>query len=236
MKSLLILPVVVFFVALILSPRSELVLPRCLAALAPLLLLALANWLGQPRRGLLSAVSVLTISSFLVTYVVSLSQLLPTVRSNARELAATVAERTGPTDLVVISPEWLASSFNRYYTPSVEQIDFPELKREGAVDFTNFLSRLQSEENARQAFLRLREAREQGRRVWLVIDRRKMGTDSAAGIHRLMSSDNYLLVGFARTAQLRVALDSLYGAPQMVLAGGATPRYEFLRALLYSAR
>jgi 4-amino-4-deoxy-L-arabinose transferase-like glycosyltransferase len=235
-RSLLIVPIVVFLIAIVLSPRSELMLTRCLVALAPLLLLALAAWLGRERGHLLYRLSVLTIGSFLLTYGISLSRLLSTSRSNARELAMAVSERAHSTDLVVVSPEWIASSFNRYFAASVEQIDFPSFRREGAVDFAGFLDRFRSESSATRARQRLNEASTRGRRVWLVIDGRLIRVDSTS-LQKLLGSRSYSLVATARTAQLRFALDSLYGPPDTIVAGreGAS-RYESLRALLYSAR
>jgi hypothetical protein len=73
--------------------------------------------------------------------------------------------------------------------------------------------------------------------VWLIVDGRMLGADSAAhAIEMLLKSKSYGLVATARTTQLRFALDSLYGSPDTVAAGGRASRYESLRALLYSAR
>lgn len=39
---------------------------------------------------------------------------------------------TEPSDLLIIAPEFLAASFNRYHFPAIEQINFPHFAREGA--------------------------------------------------------------------------------------------------------
>jgi uncharacterized membrane protein len=237
MKYLVIIPLTTFVVALVLSPRTELLLPRCVAAVAPLLLLGMANWLSRARGRLASAVGAVTIAVFIATYIVSLGRLLPTSRSNARELARAIASRTEPEDLVVVVPDWLASSFNRYYEPDVEQIDYPELYREGAIDFTGFLKRFQNQAPMTGARLAFKAARERNRRVWLVLDVRKIRPQSAAKLTKLLGSNSYGLVSFARAAQLRLSLDTLYGPPDtLVVTGGRVQRNEALTALLYSAK
>jgi hypothetical protein len=238
MKFLLVVPCGAFFAALLLSPRSELMIGRCLVALAPLVLLALANWLGRLRqRRFLTAAGAAMIAVFFLTYFLSLSRILPTSRSNARELAGEVGKRTHPADLVVVSPEWLASSFNRYYTPGVEQIDYPRFYREGAVDFTGFLERFQNEASVARARARFREARNDHRRVWLVLDARKIREQTPQRLREMLSSKSYGLVSYARTVELRHDLDSLYGTPDTLrVTGGRIQRYEFFTALLYLPR
>jgi hypothetical protein len=196
----------------------------------------MANWLGQPLAGrLLPAAAAATIALFILTYFVSLSRILPTSRSNARELARELGNRTRPADLVVVSPEWIASSFNRYYAPAVEQIDYPRFYREGAVDFTGFLERFRSEASVARARARFREARNENRRVWLVLDARRIREQSPARLREMLSSKSYGLVAYARTVELRRELDSLYGRPDTLrVTGGYIQRYEFFTALLYS--
>jgi 4-amino-4-deoxy-L-arabinose transferase-like glycosyltransferase len=237
MGYLVIVPSAAFLAALAISPRTELMLARCLAAFAPLLLLAMGAWLGRARDRLQLTLGAATVAVFLATYVVSLAQLLPTSRSNARELAAAIGSRTQLSDLVVVSPDWLASSFNRYFEPGVEQIDYPEFQREGAINFADFLERFQNEAAMERVLLRFKTLREESRRVWLVNDFRKIRQRSPAQIRKLLSSKNYGLVSYARTAQLRLALDSLYGPPDTLrVTGGRVQRYEFFTALLYSPK
>jgi hypothetical protein len=97
------------------------------------------------------------------------------------------------------------------------------------------LERLEDEGAAAQTREQISQARGAGNRVWLVADRDKLLKLSATDVRRLMTSGNYLLVATARTVQIRALIDSIYGAPDTtVVAGGATPRYENVRAFLYS--
>jgi hypothetical protein len=237
MRFLLVIPLVAFVVALAASPKTELMLPRCIVSVAPLLLLALAGWLAAHRKRSLVVTGGVTLGVLLLSYLISLDRLLPTSRSNARELAQTIAARTDSSDLVVISPNWIASSFNRYYSPTVEQIDFPDFRREGAIDFSSFLDRLRDSGPLVRVAVHFATARKAQRRVWLVFEARQTRAYPPKQLLTMLNSDSYALAAAARTTQLRLALDSLYGSPDTVVVA-ATPiqRYEFLRALLYSPK
>lgn len=231
---LLVSPLTAWLTALILSPRSDLMVSRCMVMLAPMLLLALAYWFERPRRGEILYVSRAAAAAFFAIYVVVLFSMMKTQKSNARELALTVAERTRAGDLLVIVPEWLASSFNRYYAPKVEQMDFPSMGREGAVDFSDVLARLRDPAAAEHAWARITDARMAGRRVWLISQRNTMDDSTASATPRLLRSKNYVIVAIARAAQMRALLDSLYGSPDTTAVTGSPPsRYENLRAFLY---
>jgi hypothetical protein len=234
---LLIIPAIAWLGALILSRNSNVMLPRCLVMLAPLLLLALAYWVDRPRRGAMMVLNRAAMASFIVTYATSIYFLSQTTKSNARELASTVEANIRPSDLVVVTPEWIASSFNRYFGPEVEQIDYPHFGREGAIDFSRMLERLEDDAGATRTHDQISQARRAGNRVWLVADRDKALNLSLTEIRRLLTSRNYGLVATARTAQIRAQMDSLYGLPDTTyVAVGATPRYENTRAFLYTPR
>ncbi|MFN2604028.1 MAG: glycosyltransferase family 39 protein [Gemmatimonadaceae bacterium] len=228
-------PVAAWIVALILSSMSNLMLQRCLVTLAPLMLLAVAYRVGGPRRGEKRLVARVTALLLLLTYALGVYELFQTSRSNAREIAPAVALQTLPTDLVIVTPEWLASSFNRYYLPSAEQIDYPHFGREEEVDFSGMLQRFTDDSAAARVRERIREAREQSRRVWLIADREDQIVRSTADMRRFLESSDYGVVAFARTSQLHAELESLYGSPDTAIyVARLWPRYEAMRALLYA--
>jgi hypothetical protein len=234
---LTIIPATAWLGAVALSRTSNVMLPRCLVMLAPLLLLGLAYWVTRPRHGAMALLNRMAMASFVLTYATSIYYISRTSKSNAREVASLVAAYTRPSDLVVITPEWIASSFNRYYSLQVEQVDYPHLGREGAIDFSRMLERLEDEGAAAQTREEISQARRAGNRVWLVADRDKLLNLSVTDLSRLMTSGNYLLVATGRTVQIRAFIDSIYGAPDTtVVAGAATPRYENIRAFLYTPR
>ena len=138
----IVVPLAAWMTALLLSARLDVLIPRCLATLAPLLILALSYWLA--RSGPVDSVSVpnVALAFLLVTYFATIYAITRSTRSNAKEVAAAVSASTQQNDLLIVAPEWLASSFNRYYLPQVEQVDFPHFGREGAVDFVGIHERI----------------------------------------------------------------------------------------------
>ena len=173
--------------------------------------------------------------SLFLTYAVGLYDLSQTSRSNAREVASAVASLTQPGDLMIVTPEWLASSFNRYYLPPVEQIDYPHFGREHEIDFSGMLDRLTDDSAASQVRERITEARKQNRRVWLVVDRDDHLVASPAEMGRFLESANYGMIAFARTNQLHAQLDTLYGSPDTsIYVASLPPRNEDIHAFLYT--
>jgi hypothetical protein len=69
---------------------------------------------------------------------------------------------------MVIAPWWLASSFNRYYAPTTEQIDFPALGRVGVTPYDDEVRRLGDPGTLAEAERRIAASRAAGRRIWFV--------------------------------------------------------------------
>jgi len=229
-------PLGAWVAAVILSTVSDLLIRWCLVTLAPLFLLAIAYWAERPRRGATLLLTRAGMSALFLTYFVSLFELSQTSRSNARELASAVAANSQPTDLMVITPEWLVSSFNHYYRMPLEQIDYPHIGREERVAFTGMLPRFRDERTATEVRERLSLAKTSGRRVWLIIDPDDLYPFSETVMRHLVESPNYGRVARARTNQIHLQLDSLYGTPDTVTTIGPAPRYEDLRAFLYTPK
>jgi mannosyltransferase len=231
---LAIVPLVAWLLALALSSRSNMVLPRCLVMLAPSLLLVIAYWLGS-RGSKLFLLSGLVVVVLLVTYAATDLALTRTTRSNAREVATAVAARTRPSDLVIIAPEWLASSFNRYYAPMVEQIDFPHFGREGAVDLAGLRERTLDRRALTRIRRRIAEARTEGRRVWLIIDASYVRDLRSEDSTRAEESLDFGEAGTLRANQIRAELRSLYGEPDTTISrAGRTTQYEDFRPFLFA--
>lgn len=224
--------------ALVLSIHSNLLQPRCLAILTPLALIGLAaaadhQWrnarhiLGKVGLGL-GAVAVLGIS------VGGIGRLLTSHKSNARGIASAVEARAHPGDLIVLMPEWLASSYNRYYKPSNDQIDYPREGREDAVDFAGLMPRLRDTTALFRTIRRVNEARAQGRRVWLISERPYFIPLVSKKPIDFMNPHDSLLI-HVRLQQVRNTLIDLYGKPDTTLARGKSrDRYEHLIAYLFA--
>ncbi|MGK2962752.1 MAG: glycosyltransferase family 39 protein, partial [Gemmatimonadaceae bacterium] len=176
-RFLLIAPAASLAAALLMSPRSNLLIERCVAMLAPLVLLVVAHVLasvtahapdGRRRVHAGAAMAV-----FLITLgITNIAALLSTSRSNAREVAPVVTAHSWPNDLIIVAPEWYASSFNRYFPASLEQRDYPHAGRTVLLDLADLRTRTMDT----MPFVHLRHAvagaRRDGRRVWLVTGRK----------------------------------------------------------------
>ena len=90
-------------------------------------------------------------------------------RSNAREMAAAVEARVRPSDLVVICPKSVPSSFNFYFRPDNTQIDFPEERHVGAIGKRRRLAAVGRTSNYEAVVAQLDQAHREGRRVWFVM-------------------------------------------------------------------
>jgi uncharacterized membrane protein len=232
---LTVAPIVSWILALLLSSRSNMVLPRCLVMLAPSLLLVVAWWLGSRTHTATLPLSRLVIASILLTYVVTDASLVRSRRSNAREVANAVAARTLTSDLVIIAPEWLASSFNRYYSPAVEQIDFPHFGREGAVDLAKLHERTLDPRALGRVRDRIAQARASGRRVWLIMESGYVKDLTVEDSTRALETLDFGQAGQLRANQIRAQLKELYGMPDTSIARSTRMfQYEELRPFLFT--
>jgi hypothetical protein len=127
----------------------------------------------------------------------------------ARSLAAAAA----PSDLILIAPGWLASSFNRYYTPATAQIDFPFPDRIGALPFDDLARRIGDPAALAGAERRIAAGRAADHRLWLVFD--ALAPTCTHGTCGSIPADpnNFGNVGAERASQLREYATGLYGAP-----------------------
>jgi uncharacterized membrane protein len=232
---LLVVPLAAWSAAVLLSPKVNLLFPRCLVMLAPLLILALAYWLARPRPRASYRLRNLGLGALLISYVVTLFAILQTTRSNAREFTGALSARTRPSDIVIVVPEWLASSFNRYYRMPVEQIDFPYFGREGLVDFSGIFERIADPAAIDRLRRVLADARSANRRVWLVVEARDVQDISGYDTARVSTPEGLKHAVVVRSTQIRNDLTALYGSPDTSVAvPGQVTRFERLRAYLFA--
>jgi 4-amino-4-deoxy-L-arabinose transferase-like glycosyltransferase len=238
-RVLVITCAITLVLALALSFRSNLLQSRCLAILTPLLILFLS---ASAERQWRLAVHPLGKTALACTaalmfglYAGGINRLATTDRSNARALANLIGNRSRPSDLVIVIPEWLASSFNHYFKPPNEQIDFPHEGREEAVDFAGLMPRMSDPAALRRTLSRVNEARASRRRVWLISEWPLfMPLDSPSFIRMVDRVPERLIIP-VRVAQVRETLERLYGLPDTSTVTDAQPvRYERLVAYLFS--
>jgi 4-amino-4-deoxy-L-arabinose transferase-like glycosyltransferase len=230
------LPLVAWGIALILSARTNLLHERCLVITTPCFLLAVAQALAlltPPGNPALPAVLVLALAAADLRVIAIRARF---VRSNAREMAAAVAAQVRPSDLVVIVPETLASSFNLYFHADNAQIDYPHEGRVGAMPFDHFLERWADPRAMRRVLARLDRAHREDRRVWLIVERHHAFLEHVPDADTpppLATVNDLYQIGDIRTNQVRKYLNKLYGQadvravpPDARTMGGGTPGSE----------
>jgi hypothetical protein len=227
-------PLVAMGVAVLLSPRSDLLVPQCLAMLAPLLLLLVAGALARSYEMGQRRLATVAAAALLAGYAALLVPLYQDARSNARELAAAVAAQAAPSDLLVVTPWWLASPFNRYYSPPTEQLDFPALTRVGAIPYDDEIRRLRDPDTLVEAERRIEAGQGAGRRLWFVSATDATPCKDAPCQAKILASTNFSQVGDLRAGQLRAYVERLYGPPvRCETHAEAGARLESLTACLF---
>ena len=142
---------------------------------------------------------------------------LRNIRSNGREVAPAVAERDRPDDLLLVTPQWIASSFYYYYPGDTPGVDYPTEPFRGPIYYDDLKQRLLDPNRFDRLKARLTRAHRDGQRIWLVTERGlEPGGDlpESADLGTLPGLTTYHKVGEARARQLRAHLDELYGPPR----------------------
>ena len=212
-------PGVALGAAVLLSRTSNLLLPWCIAIVGPLAILAVARLLVWTHGTGARAAALAGGAALLVACGLAWQSQAGHIKSNAREIAAFVTRRGRPDDLVVITPQTLASSFNFYFTADNPQMDFPAMGRREIVEFDDRAEEMASQESFLRARARLDAARAAGRRVWLVMEASSVDDDLALPDARDEGTQReYRRLALKRSNQLRLRLIHLYGEPSLVTA------------------
>ena len=224
--------------AMIVSPLNNLLLPRGIATVVPLLLLVVGFWSGEvlAKRTTLqkTQLTVLVVSFAMVCSIFELPALVGRPRSNAREVALEINASKRPTDLLVVAPEWFAPSFDHYFPPSIEQIDYPFTGRGSLISFSNVWETRQKSNPLPGLQARLSQARAAGRRVWFVSERdylRDFRTDDLEKAFRHRVPAAYSL---SDVHTIRSTLERLYGPPKVILEPREKPVHDELLGYLFS--
>ena len=114
----LLVPFGALAAATVLSRTTFLLQIRCLLTIAPCLLLTMAYGIALAPT-VLRGVSMGSLS---IVYLVYSMSLFGHVKSDAREVAAAMAVQVRPSDLILIEPGFILSSFNYYYDKRSERI------------------------------------------------------------------------------------------------------------------
>ncbi len=235
-----VVPLAAFVFASALCLFSNFLFPRCLTMPVPLLLIVFASFIHSrllrpsPRSSFAPAVAAMV--GFL--FVLSGSRLYDLVtspRSNARELAAFVGTEIGPTDFLIVAPEWYSTVFDHYFPPSIEQVDFPYEGRSGLIDFSNVWKRTTDPIALEAIRRRIVAATLSKRRVWLITSQQYL-RDLTPGQTKDATNERHPgLAAAVRVELFRNMLTEAYGRPLLYpITDDRTPRYDVLRAYLWS--
>lgn len=224
--------------ALVLSPFNNLILPRSVATVTPMLILALAYWISRLIARSLAPSSAQLGAALLgfacAAGVFQTSALLDRPRSNAGAIANGVRANARPNDLLVVAPEWFAPSFDHYFPESIEQIDYPYAARSTMIDFSNiWLTRSQSTATD-MVRSRMADAHQNGRRTWFVVEHRYLRQFNPGELEKAYRNKRPDALTVRDIHFMLAVLDSLYGKPQRVLrANEPQPLYDEMIAYLY---
>ena len=223
--------------ALIVSPFNNLILPRGVVTVAPLLLLAAARWFDMliaRRMGLNQARIGAIICCFaVVAACVENTSLISRPRSNVGQIANTVRMGEHSNDLLIVAPEWFAASFDHYFPASIEQIDYPYEGRSGMIDFTDIWENRIKSTAVKRIEKKIQEAYASNRRVWFVFERRYMRNFTPDEMDRAYRHKQPGAMSVRDVRHIRSTLDSIYGPPIIYEANKPLPINDEMIAHLY---
>ena len=221
-----------------LASRTDVLVPQAISSLVPFAALLIGHGLVVLARDWHPALAATGAGVAVGLMLSSATRHATWVKSNAAELAAAVTAQARPDDVVVIAPEWIASSFNYYFTAPNRQIVFPNLSRIETPEWNSPFGRIADPAALAAARDTISAIHGRGARIWLIEESRWAARDVPDV--EILSDPAYARFGGAdliRAAQLRRHLESVAG-PGDTLAIPLDPRRgrEILRARLYPAR
>jgi hypothetical protein len=235
-------PLVAAAVAAVLSRRNNLFVPHTLVMIAPCLVLAvshviasLAQWVPARAPAVARAVPPAVATALLAGAHLHILVHDPLVKTNAREVAAAVAARARPDDLTLVLPQWYGSSFYRYYPLDRPRLDYPDVPFAGPFAYAHADDRLAAPAPFEAFKRRLAEARRQGRRVWVVTDRRWADLTEGDRLPPHVLPGSYRALAFRRAAETRRELAALYGHPGVdAVPRDPRPGWSMFHVLTYA--
>ncbi len=227
------IPVIAFATAVLLSYRNNLCHTLSLIMLTPCIIVVIAflisAWSSQPRL-----VGGLLVS----TYLLSSLQLLGWQKANTSALARAVAARAEPSDIVVVTPCWFASSFDYYFKPKNLQIVYPYNFAAGPIYYDRLRDRLLDPEPMTRFRAEIDQAYQAGQRIWLVKSNEILDIPGIAPERDTFPQENqnltYLELGNSRANQITEMIESKFGkSADEICPHRDRPGNEILRASLY---
>ena len=197
------------------TPRSIGMIPSYVTLVAfPAMCYLVARGVNAVRPRTLS---LLLLAALIVVWVRTVSVTYTRRTSNLREIASYVSAEIARDDVIVIAPDYLASSFNYYYDGPQEQIAFPSTF--GRVEDITWVGWEERWKNAAQSIeptiQYLASDLQEGERLWFL---------APFGGY---PGDPY----FSQIRVLKERLDQIYGPPRSV--GSFPPAVEYAEVYVY---
>ena len=227
--------------AVLISPFSNMLLPRCLTIVLPLLALLFSNWCvreWEPGAGKQGA----TLAGFICAILFAnaafeLYTLAVTPRSNAREAAHLISRNGKATDFILVAPAWYRPSFARYLTAPLELAEFPRSDTGALVDFSNVWERVSDPSEMDRTLTLVAKARSEGRRVWVITSAHYVRAVSDSEIAQAIRHRHPKPVTVSAVNTIRTAIEQQYGAADStLLSQKRTPLYDDVRVYRYDPR
>jgi hypothetical protein len=240
MRVFIVVPVAAILIAVVLSTRSNLLLPRCMVTLTPLALLVVAAWLDEvwtftPHRPAASRLGAGVFTIIVAISILGANHLMLSERSNSKEVAGILSANVHPDDLLIIAPEWYAASLDHYFSRPVDEIDYPHPGKSGMIDFSHVFERVSDPAPLARLRDTIAKAAATGRRVWFVTSSdyarslRPRDVEDATRFH-LASAFSVI-----RVHQIQDALRSAFGPADLShLTRGPRALNDNLLVYLYS--
>ena len=224
--------------AVALSPFSDMLWPRCIVTLLPLLALVFSEWgrraWRRNERGGIAAVAAALCCIVVANSAFEHYVLVTTPRSNSREAAGFIDANRNSSDLLVVAPDWYRPSLVRYLKSTGELVEFPPSTTEGLVDFSNVWERTSNPVNLERVLHAIERARSSNRRVWLVTSRSYLGDPSAAQLAEARERHQPKPVTVQAVSTIRSLLTTSFGSPDSAFRAHARePLYDVLVVYRY---
>jgi len=228
------IPPVAYALATLLSHRNSLYQhEKCIIMLSPCILLLISLGISSwPRWGRLAGIILTT------TYLLISLARLDLLKSNSFALAEAVSARSEPSDLVVVTPCWISSSFFEYYHASNLGLVYPYNYEKLAIQYDRIKDRLLDPGLMARFRAEIEQAYQAGRRVWLVTSNEfpgsKIVTIEGDGVPDEARELSYTDLAQSRANQITKLIESKFGRPvHEICPLNDRLSFELLRASLY---
>ena len=157
------IPLIAFAAAVILSYHNNLLHMVSLTTLTPCAIITIAFLISSS-----SSLPRVFAGLLVWTYLILSMEILGWDKANTSALAEALAARVRPSDVVVITPCWRASSFNYYFNSKNQQIVYPYNLVAGRILYDRIKDRLRDPAPMSRLRAEIDQAYRSGRRIWLV--------------------------------------------------------------------